>query len=160
MNPLVWLVAGVLAALIFGWVCWSAGRRSETQLSTVRQEVQISLAAQNQAIASQINSLMLSVTQQLGQVRQELQTGVASTGQLASDAQRDVALKLQSSTEALLQMSQKIGEVQQTSQDLSKATQALQSVLGGVKTRGTLGEVTLERLLGDALPQSVHRGDC
>jgi DNA recombination protein RmuC len=156
MNPLVWLVAGVLAALIFGWVCWSAGRRSETQLSTVRQEVQISLAAQNQAIASQINSLMLSVTQQLGQVRQELQTGVASTGQLASDAQRDVALKLQSSTEALLQMSQKIGEVQQTSQDLSKATQALQSVLGGVKTRGTLGEVTLERLLGDALPQSAY----
>ena len=53
-------------------------------------------------------------------------------------------------------MSQKIGEVQQTSQDLSKATQTLQSVLGGAKTRGTLGEVALERLLADALPQSAY----
>ncbi len=65
------------------------------------------------------------MTQQLGQVRQELQSGVASTGQLATDAQRDVAQRLQSSTDALLQMSQKIGEVHQTSQDLSKATQTL-----------------------------------
>jgi DNA recombination protein RmuC len=96
------------------------------------------------------------MTQQLGQVRQELQSGVASTGQLATDAQRDVAQRLQSSTDVLLQMSQKIGEVHQTSQDLSKATQTLQSVLGGAKTRGTLGEVTLERLLGDALPQGAY----
>ena len=99
---------------------------------------------------------MIAVTQQLGQVRQELQTGVANTSQLASDAQREVAQQLQSSTEALLQMSQKIGQVQQTSQDLSKATQTLQSILGGAKTRGTLGEVTLERLLQDALPQSAY----
>jgi DNA recombination protein RmuC len=156
MNSVAWLAVGVVAVLVVGWFAWLAGRRSESQLSSVRQEVQAVLAAQNQAIASQINGLMLSVTQQLGQVRQELQAGVANTGQLASDAQRDVALKLQSSTEALLQMSQKIGEVQQTSQDLSRATQTLQSVLGGAKTRGTLGEVTLERLLGDALPQSAY----
>ena len=156
MNSVAWLAVGVVAVLVVGWLAWFAGRRSESQLSSVRQEVQTVLAAQNQAIASQINGLMLSVTQQLGQVRQELQAGVANTGQLASDAQRDVALKLQSSTEALLQMSQKIGEVQQTSQDLSRATQTLQSVLGGAKTRGTLGEVTLERLLGDALPQSAY----
>ena len=32
----------------------------------------------------------------------------------------------------------------------------MQSVLGGAKTRGTLGEVTLERLLGDALPQGAY----
>jgi DNA recombination protein RmuC len=156
MNSVAWLAAGFLAVLIVGWSVWSASRRSEMQLSAVRQEMQASLAAQNQAIASQISTLMLSVTQQLGQVRQELQSGVANTSQLASDAQRDVALKLQSSTEALLQMSQKIGEVQQTSQDLSKATQTIQSVLGGAKTRGTLGEVALERLLGDALPQSAY----
>ena len=42
-------------------------------------------------------------------------------------------------------MSQKIGEMQQTSQDLSKATQTLQSVLGGAKTRGSLGEIALDR---------------
>ena len=141
---------------VVGWMAWSAGRQSESQLSSLRQEVQASLAAQNQGLTAQINGLVLSVSQQLGQVRQELQTGVANTSQLASDAQREVARKLQSSTEALLQMSQKIGQVQQTSQDLSKATQTLQSILGGAKTRGALGEVTLERLLQDALPQAAY----
>ena len=80
----------------------------------------------------------------------------SASGKLASDAQREVAQRLQSSTEALVQMSQRIGEVHQTSQDLSKAATTLQSVLGGAKTRGTLGEVTLERLLADALPQSAY----
>jgi DNA recombination protein RmuC len=156
MNPVVWLAIGFLAAGIVGAIAWSASRRSEAQLSAVRQEMQSSLAAQGQNVTAQINHLVQAMTQQLGQVRQELQSGVASTGQLATDAQRDVAQRLQSSTEALLQMSQKIGEVHQTSQDLSKAAQTLQSVLGGAKTRGTLGEVTLDRLLGDALPQSAY----
>jgi len=151
-----WVLIALLVIAALGWISWSLSRQSETQLSSLRQEVQNALGAQNQAIGSQINGLMLSVTQQLGQVRQELQAGVASTGQLTSEAQREVAQKLQSSTDALLQMSQKIGQVQQTSQDLSKATQTLQSILGGAKTRGILGEVTLERLLQDALPQSAY----
>ena len=142
--------------MIVALIVWSASRRSEAQLSAVRQEMQGSLAAQGQASAAQMNHLMQTVTQQLGQVRQELQTGVASTGQLATEAQKEVAKRLQSSTDALLQMSQRIGEVHQTSQDLSKAAQTLQSVLGGAKTRGTLGEVTLERLLEDALPQNAY----
>jgi DNA recombination protein RmuC len=155
MNPILWLGLGVAAAAIAG-VVWSVGRRSEAQLSSVRQEMQNSLATQSQAVTAQINHLTQALTQQLGQVRQELQSGVASTGQIASQAQQDVALRLQSSTEALLQMTQKIGEVQQTSQDLSKAAQTLQAVLGGAKTRGTLGEVALDRLLADALPQNAY----
>jgi DNA recombination protein RmuC len=156
MSFVVALVVGIFAAALVGAIAWTAGRRSEAQLSAVRQEMQSSLAAQGQSVTAQINHLVQAMTQQLGQVRQELQSGVASTGQLATDAQRDVAQRLQSSTDVLLQMSQKIGEVHQTSQDLSKATQTLQSVLGGAKTRGTLGEVTLERLLGDALPQGAY----
>jgi DNA recombination protein RmuC len=118
--------------------------------------MQGSLAAQNQLVTSQVNHLTQTLTQQLGQVRQELQASVSSTGQLASDAQRDVAERLKSSTDALVQMNQRIGEMHQASQDLSKATQTLQSVLGGAKTRGILGEVTLERLLEDALPRSAY----
>src|SRR5271170_7796507 len=159
MNPVVWVVAGVVALaaiVIVAVIVRSSGRRAEQQLTAARQEMQTSLATQSQGFASQLNQLMQSVTQQLGQVRQDLQTGVASSGQLATDAQREVATRLQSSTEALLNMSQRIGEVHQTSQDLSKAAQTLQSVLGGAKTRGTLGEVTLERLLADALPQSAY----
>jgi DNA recombination protein RmuC len=155
-NPIVWLAAGVVGIVLVALMLRASSRRSEAQLSAVRQEMQTSLAAQLQAVAGQLNHLMQSVTQQLGQVRQELMTGVTSTGQLNADAQRDVAKQLKSSTDALVQMSQKVGEMQQTSQDLSKATQTLQSVLGGAKTRGTLGEVTLERLLADALPQAAY----
>jgi DNA recombination protein RmuC len=156
MNPIVWLVAGVIGIALVALMLRASSRRSEAQLSAVRQEMQSSLATQLQSVASQLNHLMQSVTQQLGQVRQELQTGVASTGQLAADAQREVSQQLKSSTDALVQMSQKVGEMQQTSQDLSKATQTLQSVLGGAKTRGSLGEIALEGLLADALPQAAY----
>jgi DNA recombination protein RmuC len=157
MNPIVWLAGGALAiVLVVALIVWAASRKSEAQLSAARQELQGSLAAQNQAFTSQMNHVVQTLTQQLGQVRQELQTGVASTGQLAAEAQREVARRLQSSTDALLQIREKIGEVHQTSQDLSKAALTLQSVLGGAKTRGTLGEVTLERLLEDALPRSAY----
>jgi DNA recombination protein RmuC len=156
MSPVIWIGAGVVAIAIVAVVLRAAGRRSEAQLSAVRQEMQASLAAQSQAVASHLNHMTQSVTQQLGQVRQELLTGVASTGQLTTDAQREMAKQMQSSTNMLLQMSQKIGDIQRSSADLSKATQTLQSVLGSAKTRGTLGEVTLERLLADALPQSAY----
>jgi DNA recombination protein RmuC len=158
MSALAWIAAGALLVAIVALAAWAAGagRRAEAQLAAARQELQTSMAAQAQGVTTQLNQLMQSVTQQLGQVRQELQAGVASSGQLASEAQREVSRKLQSSTEALVQMSQKIGEVQKTSQDLSQAAQTLQSVLGGAKTRGTLGEVTLERLLQDALPRNAY----
>jgi DNA recombination protein RmuC len=156
MNSAYLLAIGALALVILALAVWYADRRSDTQLSAVRQEMQSSLAAQVQLVTSQLNFLTETLTQQLGQVRQELQTGVASTGQMATQAQREVAQRLQSSTEVLLQMSEKIGEVHQTSQDLSKAAETLQSVLGGAKTRGSLGEVTLERLLEDALPRAAY----
>lgn len=156
MSPDIWLGIAILAIGAAVWVVWSSGRRAETQISAARQEMQASLAAQNQSVASQMSQLAQAVTQQLGQVRQELQTGVASTGNLATEAQKSVAERLQSSTEVLLQMSQKIGQVHQASEELSKAAVTLQSVLGGAKTRGILGEVTLERLLADALPASAY----
>ena len=164
MSPLA-LVAGLLlVAAVIGVVVWfalqkatqSAAQAAEAQLSAVRQEMQNTIAAQNQLVTGQMNHLSQTLTQQLGQVRQELQAGVATSGKLAGDAQRDVAEKLKSSTDALVQMAQKMGEMHQTSQDLSKATQTLQSVLGGAKTRGILGEVTLERMLEDALPRSAY----
>jgi DNA recombination protein RmuC len=155
-NPIVWLAAGAIGIVIVALMLRAASRRSEQQLSATRQEMQASLATQLQAVTAQLNHVMQSVTQQLGQVRTELQTGVAASGQLASEAQREVSNQLKSSTDALVQMSEKVGQMQQTSQDLSKATQTLQSVLGGAKTRGSLGEIALESMLSDALPQSAY----
>jgi len=156
MSPVVWLAIGVLAILVIGAIVWSAGRRADAQLSAVRQEMQHSLASQGQSVNAQINHLTQTVTTQLGQVRQELLTGVASSGKLASDAQIAIAQQMQTSNETIRRMSQQLGEVQQAGREMSQSAQALQSVLGGAKTRGTLGEVALERLLQDALPQSAY----
>lgn len=156
---LLWLI-GIFVLALAAAVVWSAGRRAEAQLAQVRLEVQNSMAAQSQSTTAQVNQhigqLMQLLTQQLGQVRTELQTGVASTAQIAGDAQRQVSQQLQSSVETLLQMNHKIGEMQQSSKDLLKASDALQSILGGAKTRGSLGEAVLDRLLADALPQNAY----
>jgi len=165
MNPILLIIVVTIAAILVAVaVSAFAGRRTESQLSAVRQEMQNSLAQQGQNISAQmsqqfsqqIGNLMNTMTQQLGQVRAELQTGVASSGQLATAAQQEVSKQLRSSMETIAQINQRIGEMQQSSQDLSKATQTLQSVLGGAKTRGTLGEITLERILDDALPKSSY----
>jgi DNA recombination protein RmuC len=159
MSAVGWfafVAAAILVIAAIAAVVWMAGRRSNVELSAVRQEMQSSLALQGQSMAAQINHLMQAVTTQLGQVRQELQTGVASTGKLASDAQIAMAQQLQASSETIRKMSVQLGEVQQAGRDMSQATQTLQSILGGAKTRGTLGEVALERLLEDALPHSAY----
>jgi DNA recombination protein RmuC len=159
MSAVVWfafVAAAILVIAAIAIVLWMTGRRSNEELSAARQEMQNSLALQGQSMAAQINHLMQAVTTQLGQVRQELQTGVASTGKLASDAQIAMAQQLQASSETIRKMSVQLGEVQQAGRDMSQATQTLQSILGGAKTRGTLGEVALERLLEDALPHSAY----
>ncbi|MGB7752517.1 MAG: DNA recombination protein RmuC [Candidatus Acidiferrales bacterium] len=156
MSPIVWLILGLVAIGVVAAIVWSAARRSDAQLSAVRQEMQNSLATQGQSVNAQINHLMQSVTTQLGQVRQELQTGVASSGKLASDAQIAMAQQLQSSNETIRKISMQIAEVQQAGQQMSQSAQTLQNVLGGAKTRGVLGEVVLERLLQDALPRGAY----
>jgi DNA recombination protein RmuC len=156
MTPDVWLVIGIVAIGVAAWIMWSAGRRAEAQISATRQEMQASLATQSQSVTAQINNLMQSVTQQLGQVRQEMQTGIAGSGKLAADAQRGVSQQLQSATEAVRQISQQLGAVQKAGDDLTKVSQDMQQILGGVKSRGTLGEIGLERMLQDSLPQTSY----
>ncbi|HXW18400.1 MAG TPA: DNA recombination protein RmuC [Candidatus Acidoferrales bacterium] len=149
------ILAAVVGLVAVVAVAWLAGRRSEAQMAALRQEVQGTVAAQAQTLTAHVGQLTQTVTQQLGQVRQELQAGVASSGQFAMQAQRDVATRLEESTNTLRQLTQQIGEVQQAGRELSMATQTLQSILGGAKTRGILGEVTLERMLEDALPRAA-----
>ena len=156
MTPDVWLAIGIVAIGLGAWVIWSSGRRAEAQISATRQEMQASLATQSQNVTAQINNLMQSVTQQLGQVRQEMQTGIAGSGKLAADAQRGVSQQLQSATEAVRQISQQLGAVQKAGDDLTKVSQDMQQILGGVKSRGTLGEIGLERMLQDSLPQTSY----
>jgi DNA recombination protein RmuC len=150
------ILLAILIVVAVAVMVWSSGRRSEAQLAAMRQEMQGTVAGQVQAVTTQLGQLAQSVTQQLGQVRQELQSGVATSGQLALQAQREVAARLEASTDTLRQLAQQIGEVQQASRELSTASQTLQTVLGGAKSRGILGEVALERMLEDALPRAAY----
>jgi DNA recombination protein RmuC len=150
----------VILVVVFVVVAISTGllarRRSEAGGKELRQELQALLAAQAQSVAAQIGQLAHSMTQQLGQVSQQLQSGVAATGALASEAQKEVSAQIRASTEVLGVLRQQLGAVQQAGRELSEAAKAIETVLGGTKTRGTLGEVALERMLEDALPRSAY----
>lgn len=153
------IVLVALAAVVAAWVATLAAKRqSADQTTALRQEMQTLVATQSQALTAQLGQLTQSVTTQLGQVNQQLQSGMASTGTLVSGAQKAVADQLQATTKMMGTIFQQLGEVQQAGAAASDLAQQLQSVLGGAKTRGTLGEVVLDRMLADAIPQSSY--DC
>jgi DNA recombination protein RmuC len=142
------VAAGVLALLL-------RDRRGDPQ-AALRQEIQSLLAGQAHAVTTQMQQLTQTVTQQLGQVTQVLQSGVASAGQLTAEAQKAMAAQLQASGETLGKLRQELGEVQQAGRELAGAAHTIEMVLGGARTRGALGEVALERLLADTLPQGTY----
>ena len=141
--------AGLLAAL-------KARQAASEQGDALRKEMQSLLAGQSQAAAAQISQLAQSLTAQLGQVTQQVQNGMASVGALTSSAQKAVSEQLQASTQTLTSVCQRIGEMQRAGQELSAAAKQIESVLGGAKTRGTLGEVALDRILVDTLPRATY----
>jgi DNA recombination protein RmuC len=157
MNWAVMIAVAVLAAGAAAWTAaaW-AQRRAEKEASELRQEMQNLLGLQAQSFASQLGQLGQSVTQQLGQVTQHVQSGMASTGTLVSEAQRAVSEQLRSATSIMGTLQQQLGKVEQSGRDLSDAAKAIENVLGGAKTRGLLGEVALERMLADTLPAAAY----
>ncbi len=144
MSDLTAVAVALVVVALGGWAlaAWIRGR-SEAQVTALRQEIQTLLATQAQTVATHIGQLAHSVTQQLGQITQQLQTSVAATGSLASDAQQAVAARLAESTEMLGTIRQQLGEVQQAGRELSGAARTIELVLGGAQTRGSLGEVAL-----------------
>ena len=151
------LILVALAALaVSGLSLWGVRRRAEAQSAALRQEMQSLVSNQSQAVTAQFAQLAQSVTAQLGQITQQVQSGMASVGTLATGAQKDVSDRLQASTDMLLTIRQQLGEVQQAGHELSEAARQIETVLGGAKTRGTLGEVALDRMLADALPPATY----
>jgi DNA recombination protein RmuC len=167
MNAWIIIVAigvsiGAVVA-VAGWAITSQRRAQrkaellESQVSSLRQEMQSLLTSQAQSFASQIGQLNQTVNHQLGQMNQTVQKGVENSIQLTSQGQENWNAEVKSSREVLGKIQLQLGEVQQASKGLSLASQALQTVLTGAKTRGGLGEVTLERLLADTLPVSSYK---
>jgi DNA recombination protein RmuC len=155
MDTATILLASLLVAALVALAMWLHAR-IDAQAARMRQEMQEVMHQQARTVTEQVGRLTSLVTQQLGQVTSELSRGVTASAELAAKAKDTFAGELRRSQEALDRIHQQLGVVQQAGAQLSTATQALHAVLGGAKTRGLLGEVGLERLLEDALPQAAY----
>jgi DNA recombination protein RmuC len=156
MNAVFIGMVIALVALVVWLALQSAQshRRSgllENQMSELRRDLQTMATTQAQT-AGQLHTIGNTVAQRLENVTQALQDGVTNSAQIASQGQTAIATELKNTREQIGLIQKQIGEVQEQSRGLSQATQSLESILGGAKTRGLLGEVTLQRLLEDSLP--------
>jgi DNA recombination protein RmuC len=158
MNSVLLIVAIFLALLIL-WLAVQISQSQkkssalESQLTELRRDL-LSVAQTQSQSAGQIQSIGQSVSQRLESVTQALHDGVTSSAHIATQGQTAIAAELKNTREQILQLQEQIGAVHEQSRGLSLATQSIENILGGTKTRGLLGEVTLQRLLEDSLPSS------
>jgi DNA recombination protein RmuC len=151
----------VVAGLVFWLVLQSSkgqqkNQMLESQMSELRRDLQGFVSAQAQS-SGQIAAIGQTVGQRLDAVTKSLGDNVMAAANIAAQSQNSMQGELKNTREQLLAMQRQLGEVQQASRELSGATQTLQSILGGAKTRGSLGEITLEGLLEDALPSAHYK---
>jgi DNA recombination protein RmuC len=158
MNA-AFIAIGILLVALAAWlglqIAQSQRKNSalESQLTELRRDL-LSIAQTQSQSAGQIQSIGQSVSQRLESVTKALHDGVTSSAHIATQGQTAIAAELKNTREQILQLQEQIGAVHEQSRGLSLATQSIENILGGSKTRGNLGEVTLQRLLEDSLPSS------
>jgi DNA recombination protein RmuC len=161
MNLLLVIVVA-FALLLAGWAFFQGtqGRRKEEEararIEQLQRDLQ-TLSGQTQNFSQQLGQLSQNVTNSLEGVTGALQKGITDSATIAAQAQSAMAGELKNSRETLGQIQQQLGAVQQAGQQMSQTAQTLQNILGGAKSRGSLGEVALERLLEDALPKERYQ---
>jgi len=160
------LIGGVIlvAILVFWLALQSLQSRQksgaiESQMNELRRDLQTIATSQAQS-TGQLETIAKGVAQRLDSVTPALQDAIKnsaqSTGQMTSDAQTKMADELKNTREQISQIQRQLGEVQQAGKQMSLTAQTLEGILGGAKSRGSLGEVTLERLLEDSLPRAQY----
>ena len=155
------IVGLILVAALVLWVAIQSsssqkkGEAVERQVSELRRDLQTIATSQAQS-AGQISAIAQNVTQRLESVTTTLQDGMSQTAQISAQSQNAMREELKNTHETMARVQKQLGEFQELGRELSGATQSLESVLGGAKTRGLLGEVALQRLLEDALSPSQY----
>jgi DNA recombination protein RmuC len=160
------LIAGVILVAIL--VLWLALQNSqsrqksgaiESQMNELRRDLQTIATSQAQS-TGQLEAIAKNVAQRLDSVTPALQDAIKNsaqiTGQMTSDAQAKMADELKNTRDQMSQIQRQLGEVQQAGKQMALTAQTLEGILGGAKSRGSLGEVTLERLLEDSLPRAQY----
>jgi len=164
MNAVL-IGAVLLVAILVLWLVLQSsqerrkGAALESQMSELRRDLQTIATAQAQS-TGQVKAIGDSVSQRLESVTSALQEGIKNsaqiTGQITSDAQTKMAGELKNTREQISQIQKQLGEVQLAGQQMSDTAHTLEGILGGAKSRGSLGEVTLARLLEDSLPSAQY----
>jgi DNA recombination protein RmuC len=164
MNAVLISAVIAVALLVLWLVLQSSQSRQksgaiESQMNELRRDLQTIAASQAQS-TGQLETIAKGVAQRLDSVTPALQDAIKNsaqiTGQMTSDAQSKMADELKNTREQIVQIQRQLGEVQQAGKQMSQTAQTLEGILGGAKSRGSLGEVTLERLLEDSLPSSQY----
>ncbi len=131
----------------------------ESQMNELRRDLQ-TIATSQASSTGQLETIAKNVAQRLDSVTPALQDAIKNsaqiTGQMTSDAQTKMADELKNTRDQISQIQRQLGEVQQAGKQMSQTAQTLEGILGGAKSRGSLGEVTLERLLEDSLPSAQY----
>lgn len=162
-GPLI--AALIVVALAVLWLVLQSlqGRQKneamESQMNELRRDVQ-TIATSQAKSTGQLETIATNVAQRLDSFTPTLQEAIKNsaqiTGQLTSDAQARMAGELKNAREQINEIQRQLGGVQQASAQLSQAAQTIEGILGGAKSRGSLGEITLERLLEDSLPPGLY----
>src|ERR1700675_5089297 len=158
MNGVLIGVVIVVAALVLWLVLQTSQEQKksallEGQINELRRDLQTIGTAQAQS-SGQMATIGQSVSQRLESVTKALQDGVSNSAQIAVQGQTAIANELKNTREQIGHIQKQLGEFQELGRGISSATKSLEGILGGAKTRGLLGEVTLQRLLEDSLPSS------
>lgn len=151
------VVVAIFAASVLG--AWLRGGSPKGDSKEVREEMQRLMTAQAQGFSSQIGQVTQMVSQQLSEVRRELEQGVANTGRITVDAQKEISDQLRGSNDVLTRLTNHLDQVQESGRELTQAAQTMQTVLGGPKSRGVVGEAQLDSLLADVLPRASYQTD-
>ena len=171
MNA-IWMLAAILGVVLIGLVVWvlvqntqdqKKNEQLETQMNELRRDLLGLSNAQTQSttkletIAESVATRLEAVTTAVRDgLKDGLQGSAEMTSKITSEAQAAMSTELKNTREQLSQMQKQIGEVQQAGQQMHQTAQTLENILGGTKSRGSFGEVTLERLLEDALPRALY----
>src|SRR5467141_1569828 len=164
MNVALIGVVIFVAVLVLWLILQSSQSRQkseaiESQMNELRRDLQSVATAQAKS-TGQLETIAKGVAQRLDSVTPALQDAIRNsaqiTGQMTSDAQTKMADELKNTRDQISQIQKQLGAVQLAGQQMSQTAQTLEGILGGAKSRGSLGEVTLERLLEDSLPSTQY----
>jgi DNA recombination protein RmuC len=162
------IVAVIFGLLLLGLVGWLLVQNAqeqkknaalETQMNELRRDL-LTLSTTQAQSSTKIETLAGTVADRLEAVTTALKDGVKDsaevTSKLTAESQAAMSQELKNTREQINQIQQQLGQVQQAGQQMFETTRTLENILGGAKSRGSLGEITLERLLEDSLPQAQY----